>query len=213
MIVCFWCLPDIFSIDGTDNNVFLYQPLSSQIANHKNGLGRFDSHILFSWDQWQIIHWFVCINQRLILWIYGSFTPDFVTDICLNCLVLCEPLFICSPCSVSSGCMPHIAVLVYQSWLYHHIQLQVICSLAPTQYYLIYSTAEHLSGQFPPLIIIIFLMAHRAAVIYLYFWKQSCPNTALKTTKSDRELLLCNGCFTSPTAMVHGFTYVTGKTT
>lgn len=50
------------------------------------------THYIFSWDQWQTIHWFTCIYQRLILWVYGSFIPDFVTDICLNGLILCEPL-------------------------------------------------------------------------------------------------------------------------
>lgn len=50
------------------------------------------THYILSWDQWQTIHWVTCINQRLILWIYGSFTPDFVTDICLNGPILCEPV-------------------------------------------------------------------------------------------------------------------------
>lgn len=48
------------------------------------------THYIFPWDKWQTIHWFTCINQRL--WVYGSFTPDFVTDICLNSLILREPL-------------------------------------------------------------------------------------------------------------------------
>ena len=58
------------------------------------------THYIFSWDQWQKIHWFTCINQRLILWVYGSFTPDFVTDICLNGLILCEPLCLSAVCVV-----------------------------------------------------------------------------------------------------------------
>lgn len=33
--------------DGTDDNVFLHQPLTSQMASHKNGLDRFDSHITY----------------------------------------------------------------------------------------------------------------------------------------------------------------------
>ena len=37
VMVCFRCLPDIFSIDGTDDNGFPYQPLISQMASTRMG--------------------------------------------------------------------------------------------------------------------------------------------------------------------------------
>lgn len=64
------CLPDIFSIYGTDDNVD--QSVTSQRISHKNGLERLDSHInfffFFSWDHW-LTNQCVCINI-LILYLH-----------------------------------------------------------------------------------------------------------------------------------------------
>lgn len=40
-------LSDPFSIHGTDDNIVLYQFLTSLITSHKSGLDRLDSHVIF----------------------------------------------------------------------------------------------------------------------------------------------------------------------
>lgn len=140
--------------------------------------------------------------------LYGSFTPGCVTDICLNtCLIWTTLSAVC-------GMWAKEVCLMLQRWFLCAIALYSVTGyllLDSHTILFIYNIAEHWAGQwllFLSVIIMIFLLAHKAAVIYLHFWKQSFPKTVLATTNGDKELLFCKGCIKDLTAIAHGFLHL-----
>lgn len=182
-MVCFQCLPDVFSIYGTDDNVFLHQPLTSQMESHKKSVRQiWLTHYIFFMrlvadNSLNYMHiseinfmstWFIYTrfcNWHMFKWFYLIRTT--LSAVC-----------------VLGAKEPNITVLgittlpLYWVTGYQFLSFQTIL--------FDFSIAGHLGVQwhlFPQLIGMISLTAHRPAVIYLYFGKQRCPETGLTTTK------------------------------